>query len=296
MLSSFARPPSTGLPGVRSRPLRIATAGIVLVLLATSCGGREAGSASEPGDPGLGHIHGIGVDPADQTLYVASHFGLFRVRDGRATRVADRLQDTMGFAVVGDHHFLGSGHPDLQENLPASLGLIESTDAGETWQALALQGSADFHALEPTPDALYAYDTVTGTVMASSDRRSFRILTRVDALDLAVDPADSRRLLASTPQGVQVIDAASGRRTSRSGPLLAFLDWPRPELLVGLAPAGQVHVSDDGGEGWRRVGAVPGRAHALEVTEHTWYAASTEGLFGSSDGGRTWEQIPADIA
>ncbi len=113
-------------------------------------------------DTAMEHVHGLGVDPADGTLYVATHFGVFRVtNDGERERVADRWQDTMGFAVVGPGHFLGSGHPDLQEDLPASLGLIESTDGAETWQAVSMQGEADLHAIEPVGDRIYAYDSHT---------------------------------------------------------------------------------------------------------------------------------------
>ena len=45
-----------------------------------------------------------------------------------------------GFAVGGADHFLASGHPDMCEDLPTRLGLIESTDGAETWNALAMQG------------------------------------------------------------------------------------------------------------------------------------------------------------
>ena len=85
-------------------------------------------------------MHGLGVDPGDNTLYVASHNGVFLVNnDCERERVADRWQDTMGFAVVGPGHFLGSGHPDLnEEDLPSSLGLIESTDGAETWDPVSL--------------------------------------------------------------------------------------------------------------------------------------------------------------
>jgi hypothetical protein len=44
-----------------------------------------------------------------------------------------------GFTVVGPNRFLGWGHPDLKEarekHLPSLLGLIESTDSGESWQS-----------------------------------------------------------------------------------------------------------------------------------------------------------------
>src|SRR5918992_2246739 len=68
-------------------------------------------------DPGPIHVHGLGINPADGSLFIATHTGLFRVgRDSqRAVRVGDRFQDTMGFSVVGADRFLGSGHPDARD-------------------------------------------------------------------------------------------------------------------------------------------------------------------------------------
>lgn len=112
-------------------------------------------NASEPrratvDDAGPIHVHGLGVDPVDGALFVATHTGLFRAAEGesRARRVADRYRDTMGFAIVGPGRFLGSGHPDGREQLPPFLGLIESRDAGRSWDAVSLQGEVDFHVLE----------------------------------------------------------------------------------------------------------------------------------------------------
>jgi hypothetical protein len=60
----------------------------------------------------VGHVHRLGVDPADATLYIATHVGLLDLDESReATRVADRRQDTMAFTVVGPGHLLASGHP-----------------------------------------------------------------------------------------------------------------------------------------------------------------------------------------
>jgi hypothetical protein len=70
-------------------------------------------------DPGLIHVHGLGVDAADGGVYAATHSGLFRLPDGSsgpAVRVADRWQDTMAFTVVGPNQFIASGHPDLRED------------------------------------------------------------------------------------------------------------------------------------------------------------------------------------
>jgi hypothetical protein len=75
----------------------------------SGCGGSDGGSGSpdgdrpKVGDPGPVHVHGLGVNPKDGALFVATHTGLFRAGEGtrRARRIADRFQDTMGFTVVG---------------------------------------------------------------------------------------------------------------------------------------------------------------------------------------------------
>jgi hypothetical protein len=240
----------------------------------------------------MGHVHGLGVDPSDDTLYAATHFGLFRIDDGRAVRVAARWQDTMAFTVVGDRHFLGSGHPDLREDLPVHLGLIESTDAGETWRPLAMQGEADFHALEPAGPLLYGYDAVTGTLMVSSDRRRFQPLTKLHVVDLAADPSDPDRVLATTARGGLVaVDAATGRSRTLAAPPLAFVDWPDRDVLAGLDPDATIQVSGDGGRTWDEAGEVPGNPAALEVTEHAWYVATDQGVFASDDDGQTWARV-----
>lgn len=259
------------------------------------------GSCSPPSDSGqeggehataMGHIHGIGVDPADDTLYAATHFGLFRFKDGGATRVADRWQDTMAFTVVGRNHFLGSGHPDLTENLPSHLGLIESTDSGETWAPLALQGKADFHALEPAGDLLYGAEAISGTVMVTEDRRTFDAVVDLQAADLAAEPGRPQHVLATLYDGTLMsVDAATDEAATMKAPALAFVDWPTDSELVGLGPDGSVHLSNDHGDTWQRVGAIPGPGAALEVTEEKWYAATQGQLFVSDDAGRSWSGV-----
>ena len=109
---------------------------LLVVVVAAGCGERS-GSPSAPTahDPGVVHVHGLGVNPRDGALYAATHTGLFAIRDGHAARVGDRWRDTMGFTVVGPDHFLGSGHPDLRDRelvkfgRPPLLGLVEGSVA-----------------------------------------------------------------------------------------------------------------------------------------------------------------------
>ena len=116
---------------------RTRMAALLAVLLGlTACSaqkedGASSGLAALPGtDPGLAHVHAVGVDPGDGTLYAASHHGVFRIpASGDAVRIANRYQDTMGFTIIGRNHFLGSGHPDLRENLPSHLDSSKASTA-----------------------------------------------------------------------------------------------------------------------------------------------------------------------
>ena len=95
------------------------------------------------------HVHGLGINPADGALFIATHTGLWRsgLGESKSVRVGDNNQDTMGFTVIGRDRFLGSGHPDFRTDLPPLLGLIESNDGGRSWEPISLLGQADFHVL-----------------------------------------------------------------------------------------------------------------------------------------------------
>jgi len=265
-------------------------------ILSTACAADQqsvkpsaGGSAGD--DTAVGHIHGLGVDPADDSLYIATHFGLFRV-DGakKPERVADRWQDTMAFTVVGPGHFLGSGHPDLSEDLPPHLGLIESTDAGESWTPLALQGEADFHILEPIGDVLFAYDATTGRLLRTEDRDQFDEVLTGDLLSVAA--TEESDLFATTGKGQLIsIDASTGQTRELGGPTTAYLDTTANGDLAGIGPDGAVRVSDDAGKTWQEAGSIGGQPAAFTITERGWYAATSDEAFRSGDNGSTWTQV-----
>ena len=182
----------------------LAAIGALLVISACGAPADPIGDAAE--DVGPEHVHGLGLNPADGSLYVATHTGMFRMPPGsqEAKRVGDHLQDTMGFAVVGPDRFLGSGHPDLRDDLPPLLGLIESSDAGRSWESVSLLGNADFHALRVDGPQVVGYDASGGRLMVSSDRgRTWRSSSPPAAFaDVVVDPANPRRLVAASADGL----------------------------------------------------------------------------------------------
>ena len=270
-------------------------AGAALLLLA-GCGSSD--SPTPPGAPNaaaetaLGHVHGLGVDPGDGTLYVASHFGVFRVADdGTRERVADRWQDTMGFAVVGPGHFLGSGHPDLRERLPSSLGLIESTDGAETWDTVSLLGEADLHAIEPVGDRIYAYDATSGSLVSTTDRKSWTTISTQSFYDLAANPTDPNTIYATTDRGILVRSTNKQEPQPVPGaPTLTAIDWQPDGPLVGIAADGTVMTSSDITQ-WQEPGRLDGPAEALDAADGRWHAATKSGVYESTDGGKTWQAL-----
>lgn len=242
-------------------------------------------------DPGMEHIHALGVDPADGVLYAASHHGLFRIAPGHAPeRVGDNSQDLMGFFVVGPRHFLASGHPAAGGDQPADLGLIESTDAGMTWRPVALSGQADFHAIDVKAGVTYGYDSQTQQIMVSSDRRTWDRRAQLPLASLAASPEDPQFMLATTPQGLA--HSADGGRTFimiDTAPTLQLVDWSTANTIIGVGPTGIVGASDNHGATWSKLGKVDGvpaglATHGLGEI----YVATDRGIFASTDGGRTF--------
>lgn len=294
--------PFAALPQPGSRAVSV---GLAVVVLA-GCSGQAAergldgrGAVLPPAEfaePGVVHVHGLGVDPADGTLYAATHSGLFALPEGGpAARVANRYQDTMGFTVVGPGRFLGSGHPDPREDdvRPPLLGLIESTDAGQRWERLSLHGEADFHGLQQAHGKVYGYDSTSQTFMVTADKRTWDRRARLVLGAFVVSPDDADRVLAVTERGLA--ESGDGGRTFTAvpaAPALVVLSWSSA-ALVGVAADGTTYASVDGGTTWQRRGTAGGTPEAVVVAEDAggsvlYVATAERGILQSRDGGRTW--------
>jgi hypothetical protein len=275
------------------RPARL-FAGVALaaLLLVSGCSGSQDTTGSPPPEAALGHVHGLGTDPGSGTLYVASHLGVFSLtEDGTVSRVADRWQDTMAFTVIGPGHLLASGHPDLREDLPVQLGLLESRDGAETWQPVALSGEADFHTLEATGDRIWGYDSVSGRLLTTTDRDTWTTVTAGRPfVDLAAG-RDSESVLATTPEGQLTQYDVAGRAEQVDAPPVVLVDRTEDGGLVGVTADGVLHVGAADGTGWRRAGEIPGSPQAFDVADAGWHVATAEGVYRSGDEGRTWTRV-----
>lgn len=283
-------------------PARIALVALSAIgLLAGACAGgtttRSEDSSAVSADPGPVHVHGLGVNPSDGALFIATHTGLFRAGRGerRATRVGDRMQDTMGFTVVGPNRFLGSGHPDLRDRLPAYLGLRRSMDAGRSWRSVSLLGRADFHVLAAQGRTVYGAGSDFRTRaehLLSSDDGGRHWRTRAlpaSLIALAIAPGRPTQLLASGEDGLYASrDGGASWRAVGGRP--GFLAWPSGDRLYRTEAGGRVSVSEDGGRRWRVVGDSGGEPSALAAaTRDELYVALHDGTIKlSSDGGESW--------
>jgi hypothetical protein len=250
-------------------------------------------SASEAGPV---HVHGLGVNPSDGALFVATHTGLFRAADGDPTvvRVGESFQDTMGFTIVGPDRFLGSGHPDARQDLPPLLGLIESTDAGASWEPVSLIGEADFHVLRFAHGRVYGYDVTNDRLLTSRDEgKTWEELPRPGPLlDLAVDPGDERHLVvvAQGQLGPGLFESRTrGEEWSQVASLVGLLAWPAPGRLYVVTPDGEVFVTPDSGRSLELRGKVGGEPAAFLAEGSNLYVALHDGTIQRSvDGGKSW--------
>lgn len=110
----------------------------------------------EPFD--FSHVHGLGYDPGNQTIYVATHHGLILGTPDGGDWAWDyaglERYDYMGFTQdsVNASILYSSGHPDDPRAYGGvHLGVRRSTDGGATWEQRSLKGQVDFHSLTSIP-------------------------------------------------------------------------------------------------------------------------------------------------
>ncbi|MFJ3620668.1 F510_1955 family glycosylhydrolase [Streptomyces iakyrus] len=284
---------------MNKRPAAVAATALALALTLAACsdsgGSEESTDKSAAAGTTVSHIHGLGLDPTDQRLYVATHEGVYTPdAKGEPELVGDSKDDFMGFTVAGAKTFYASGHPTSGGN----KGLIKSDDAGKTWKSLSLSGESDFHALDFAHGTVYGYDSTNGLVRTTKDGVSWKDGARLEALDIAVSPQNPGLVLATTADGVA--RSADGGRTFAKGekPVMAFLSWAAKDALYGIDTSGGVHRSSDGGSTWKKVATVPGgQPQALTaIGAERILAATQTGVYESKDGGKTFAKRLAVVS
>jgi hypothetical protein len=248
-------------------------------------------------------VGSLDVNPADDSLWLATNTGLWRLKSGadRPERLTGTLNTDQGSGRIseqlvvrfdGPDRALGSGHPPAESTLPRALGLIETRDAGRTWSSISALGRGDFHALHLSGDVIVGASFGEAAVNISRDGgRTFETrITPAPLVDLAVNPADPRRWVASTQSGLIASDDEGHSWREREPVPNIYLTWPANDRLYRIDPGGPVKFSSDGGRTWQDRGTTRGEPQALlsDAPDHV-YAVLIDGTVKESqDGGATW--------
>lgn len=288
-------------------PTRFGTLGFLatasILVLAACGGGSQEDFIAGAGD--LGHIHDLALGD-DGMLLVASHSGLYRIEGpSRAVRIGV-VHDLMSMTVLPDGDILASGHPNLLleefrvEDRPPFLGLARSTDGGRNWDELDLLGEADFHALVPAGDGLFAAET-SGNIWYQDPNAGWSTLGAVEARDLAIDPSDAQRQLAPDYDGTiwTSDDGARSWTPSTEAPALIEIEWIEADLILGVTEAGSVWSAEDPAGPWIEIAAGPADVETFYVDDSgSWWITVHGGeISRSGDQGRSWTAVyvPPDL-
>jgi hypothetical protein len=308
------------------RAERLARACVIAAALAlASCGGdeqapaapaeattapTEAAPTEAPADPAATPppdtggsspaINSVTVDPGDGTIMVGSGPALYRVKPGakEAEQLTGRLEGgtVSGNLVVrfaGPDDLLASGHPQAG-TLPENLGLIRSTDHGDTWEKV--QGpEADYHELEVAGKLIIGVNAESPDIQVSSDGgANWETRTPPAApIDVVVNPGDPQQWAVSTEQGTFVSSNAGQSWRPRDTTFGARLVWPSKDALYSVDRNGKVRVSPDGGRSWDERGEVGGLPSELAVGRQNEVLAAVVGgkIRRTKDGGRSWSTV-----
>jgi photosystem II stability/assembly factor-like uncharacterized protein len=171
----------------------------------------------------LVHVHGLSYSADGGELMIPSHYGL-AVFDGSSwSKAPGPEHDYMGFSATKDAIY-SSGHPAQGSGLINPFGLIKSTDGGQTWRKLGMEGESDFHVLATSyhNNAVYVFSynqnsrmKTPGMYFTLNDGFSWQ-QAAAKGLDnypraLAVHPSEPKMVAAGTEKALYLSQNAGER-------------------------------------------------------------------------------------
>ncbi len=266
----------------------------VLALTVFQNGGDSSNTSA--GLPNTPDYHSLLVNPSDpQKLVLGTHTGLYVSSDGGRSWRFDALagNDAMNLArPAGDIIWLAghnvfkkstdggltwtdvrpSGLPSLDIHgfavdprnpkalyaAVAGRGLYRSSDGGGSFLPVSTQVGGNVMALAVMPDGrILAGDMQQGLLESPNGGKDWKQALRVQLMGLAVNPSNSKQVLAA---GAGIALSTDGGRNWRSvldlpqgaGPVAWSASDPKLAYAVGFNH--RLYRSSDGGESWQPVG------------------------------------------
>jgi len=257
-------------------------------------------------------VWSIAIDPRrSDTIYAGTNGdGVFRSDDGGAT-----------FHQMGsprDRRVTSLAHDPGRRGVlyagTAGGGVAYSSDFGVTFSETALTGSLTLALVVQETGDVYAATGTEGVLVSGSygavwrevAPETLRSLNAQNVYGLAVDPADSTRVIAATNDAglLGSVDRGTTWRrfgngfSSRSSRQITFDPADTRRLYVGAFNGGGLNVSTDGGGTWtsRRVGSAVSYVWSTAVDRRSGavFAGTVgEGLWRSTDGAQTFSRLGA---
>lgn len=263
------------------------------------------------------HLHGLGVHPSEQSLFLATHFGLFVLQDSELFQLGDSRDDYMGFSLHPHDPdvIYTSGHPRRGGN----MGVMKSSDGGASYEQVftGLQGeTVDFHSMTVSAaDADILYGVFRGRLYRSLDGAESWSFATADGLPaqgfcwgvpcLHADPHDPNRVYAGTPDGLMRSDDQGEHwvevGSANTGAVVSVGVSPDDEqVLIAHTQHHGVARSVDAGSTWESANTGLDLANGEAVfqfvfdpenSNRVFLATTGDQVYQSDDQGRTWNNL-----
>lgn len=214
-----------------------ALAGVAVMLLAGCASEQSSLAFSE-----LSHVHNVITH--DDEIILATHYGP-HVWTGSGWELRGDDFDVMALSA-GDGLLFASGHPGASQNLPDPLGLLVSSDGGETWEPRSLLGEVDFHLLSVSGSTIVGVAANYGVVVRSDDSGANWDTVQVPSItDLSVNPASGSEMMIASEGNLLVSRDSGATFQPIEGPSgVTKIEWSRDSVLVATATTVFLRSSD----------------------------------------------------
>ena len=257
--------------------------GVVLALGLTGCAANSDGVDFAQ----LEHVHSVATD--GEEFFLASHHGLYAWSEG-SWHLRGEEFDVMGLAV-DDEVFFASGHPGPTQDLPNPLGLLVSSDGGETWAAESLTGEVDFHLLEVAGNTMIGVAANYGMVVASVDGGdTWASLEIPNLTSLALNPSQSDEILM-TSDGLLMLSTDAGRTFSpiEAPARVSLAEWSGTNIFLSTS-SGLARSSAPGGP-FIALSQVFRNVSHIAAYDNTVIVLDDQGVHVSDDAGDTFDLL-----
>lgn len=236
----------------------------------------------------LSHVHNIRA-LGDQII-LGTHEGLYQYLNEKSVkRISPERFDVMGLAISARGIF-ASGHPGQGSKLPEPIGVLFSSDGGETWKKLALAGQVDFHILETVGQDIYGADSGSGELMYSSNGGKSWIKRGKNSFeDIAPNPkVKGSALSVKDGKLYRSTDAFITSKRVKTSFGVNSIDWIEGSLIASSGTV--LYQSINAGTSWKKLATLPASIGPITQSSKIIALVMDGAIYSSSNGGKTFKK------